>query len=78
MFHTHSLITNSDIKFVYKVYLNHEFSELKNHQQLNLIEKTLNENCFKSFIVKVVILDNNAQEFSIVFLKTAILLFTDL
>ena len=78
IFHTHNSITDSDIEFVHKVYLNHEFNEFKSHQQLNLIKETLNENCFKSLIVKVVMLDDNTQELSIVFLKTVILLLADL
>ena len=78
MFHTHSLITDSDIKFVYEVYFSHEFGELKDHQQLNLIEKILNEGCFKSFIIKVVIFDNNAQKLNVTFLKMMILLLADL
>ena len=78
MFHTYSLIANLDVEFVYKICLSHEFNELKDHQQLNLIEEVLNEGCFEGFIVKIVMLGDNAQELSIVFLKTVIFLFADL
>ena len=78
IFHTYSLVADSGVEFVHKVCLNHKFDEFKDHQQLNLIEEALNENCFKSLIIKVVMLDGNAQEFSIVFLKTAILLLASL
>ena len=69
---------NSDVEFVYKVYLSHEFDKLKGHQQSNLIEEILNEDCFEGFIIKVVIFNNNAQKLNIVFLKTVILLLADL
>ena len=69
---------NSDIEFVHEICLSHEFGELKDHQQLNFIKKILNEDCFKSLIIKVVMLDDNTQKLNIVFLKTAILLLTDL
>ena len=78
MFHTHSLITDSDIKFVHEIYFSHEFDELKGHQQPDLIKEILNKNCFESLIIKVVMLNGNAQELSIIFLKTVILLFADL
>ena len=78
MFHTHSLIMNSDVEFVYEICLNHEFGELEGHQQPDLIRETLNEGYFKGFIVKVVMFDDNAQEFSIIFLKTMILLLAGL
>ena len=78
MFHTHSLVTDSDIEFVYEICFNHEFGEFGDHQQLNLIEEALNEDCFEGFIVKVVMLDGNAQELSIVFLKMVILLLAGL
>ena len=78
IFHTHSLITDLSIEFVHKVCLSYEFNELKGHQWLNLIEEALNEGYLEGFIVKVVMFDDNAQEFSIVFLKTAILLLADL
>ena len=69
---------DSGIKFVYEVYLNHEFDEFRDYQQSDLIEKALNEDCLKDFIVKVVMLDDNVQELSIIFLKTAILLLAGL
>ena len=78
IFHIHSSVVNSNIEFVYKVYLNHEFNKLKGHQQSNLIEEVLNKDYFKGFIVKVVIFDSNIQKLSIVFLKMIIFLFTDL
>ena len=78
IFYTYCSVVNLGVKFVYKIYFNHEFSELENHQQLNLIEKILNKGCFENFIIKIVILDDNAQKLSIIFLKTAILLFTNL
>ena len=78
MFYTHCLIINSSIKFIYKICLSYEFSEFRSYQQLNLIEEVLNEGCFKSLIIKVVMFNGNAQKFSIIFLKTVILLFTDL
>ena len=78
MFHTHSLVVDSGIEFVHEVCPSHEFSELGGHQQLNLIEEALNEGCLKGLIVKVVMLDGNAQKLSIVFLKMAILLFAGL
>ena len=78
MFHTHSLIADPDIEFVYEVCPSHEFGELEGHQQPDLIEEALNEDYFEGFIVKVVMLDGNAQEFSIIFLKMVILLFAGL
>ena len=60
IFHIHSSIINLDIEFVYKVYLNYKFNEFKNHLQSNVIEKILNKNCFESFIIKVVIFNDNA------------------
>ena len=78
MFHTHSLIMNSGIEFVHEICPSHEFGELEGHQQLNLIEETLNEDCLKGLIIKVVMLGDNVQEFSIVFLKTVILLLAGL
>ena len=78
MFHTHSSVTDSDIEFVFKVYLSYEFDELKGHQQPDLIEEALNENCLEGFINKIVMLDDNTQKFHIIFLKTAILLLTGL
>ena len=59
MFHIYNSVTDSDVKFVYKIYFNHEFNEFKSHQQPNLIKKILNENYFKNFIIKVVIFNNN-------------------
>ena len=78
MFHTHYLIIDSDVEFVYEVCFNHEFGKFGSHQQPNLIEEALNEGCFENLIIKVVMLDDNAQEFSIIFLKTVILLLADL
>ena len=78
MFHTHNSVVDSDIEFVYKIYLSHEFDELRSYQQLNLIEEVLNEDCFESLIVKVVMLDDNAQKLNIVFLKMVIFLLADL
>ena len=78
MFHIYSLVMDSDVEFVHKVCLSHEFNELEGHQQSDLIEEVLNEDCFESFIIKVVMLDGNTQELSIVFLKTAILLLAGL
>ena len=78
IFHIHSSVVDSDIEFVYKIYLSHEFDEFKNHQQLDFIEEILNGNHFESFIIKVVMLDGNAQKLSIIFLKTAIFLLADL
>ena len=78
MFHIHSSIMNLNVKFIHKIYFSHKFNEFKSYQQLNLIKEILNENCFKNFIVKVVMLDDNAQEFNIIFLKIMILLFTGL
>ena len=78
MFHTHSLIADSDVEFVYEIYLSYEFSELEGHQWLDLIEEALNEGCFEGFIVKVVMLGDNAQELSIVFLKIVIFLLAGL
>ena len=78
MFYIHSSIVNSDVKFVHKVCFSHEFNKFKNHQQSDFIKKILNEDCFENFIVKVVMLDNNAQKLSIVFLKTVIFLLADL
>ena len=59
IFHTHSSVINSDVEFVYEIYLNYEFDEFRDHQQSDLIEKALNENCFESFIIKVVMFDDN-------------------
>ena len=78
MFHTHSLVADPGVEFVHGVCLSHEFGELGGHQQPDLIEEALNEDCFEGLIVKVVMLGDNAQEFSIVFLKTAILLLAGL
>ena len=78
MFYIYSLIVNLGVEFVHKIYLSHEFDELESHQQLNLIKEALNEDCFENLIIKVVMLDNNAQELSIIFLKTAILLLAGL
>ena len=78
MFYFHSSVINSDIEFIYKVYLSYKFDKFENHQQPDFIKEALNKNCFESLIIKVVMLDDNAQELSIVFLKTAILLLADL
>ena len=78
MFHIHSLIVNLDIEFIHEINPNYEFDELEGHQQLNLIKEILNEDCFEGFIIKVVMFDDNVQELSIVFLKTAIFLLADL
>ena len=78
IFHIHNLITDSNIKFVHEINLSHEFDEFKGHQQPDLIKKILNENCFESFIIKVVMLDNNVQKFSIIFLKMMIFLLAGL
>ena len=78
IFHIHSLITNSDIEFIYEVCLSHEFSEFKGHQQSDLIKEILNEDYFEGLIIKVVMLNDNPQKLSIVFLKIAILLLADL
>ena len=78
MFHIHNLIADSDVEFIHEICLSYEFNELKGHQQSNLIKKALNENYFKSLIVKVVMFNNNAQEFSIIFLKMMILLLAGL
>ena len=78
MFHIHSLIVNSDVEFIHEICLNYKFGELESHQWPDFIEEALNENCFEGFIIKVVMLDNNAQKFSIVFLKMMILLLADL
>ena len=78
IFHTHSLITDSNVKFVYEIYLSYKLNEFRGHQQSNLIEETLNESCFEDFIIKVVMLNDNAQKLSIIFLKIMILLFTGL
>ena len=78
MFHIYNSVTDLDVEFIHEVNLNHKFDKLESHQQSNLIGKALNEDCFEGFIVKVVMLDGNAQELSIVFLKTAILLFANL
>ena len=59
MFHIYSLIADSGIKFTHKICFNYEFNEFENHQQPNFIKKVLNKDCFKSFIIKVVIFDNN-------------------
>ena len=32
IFHTHSLIVNLNVKFVYEICFSHEFDELKGHQ----------------------------------------------
>ena len=32
MFYTYSSVINSDVEFIYKICLNHEFNELKGHQ----------------------------------------------
>ena len=69
---------NSDVEFVYKVNLNHKFDKLESHQQLDFIEKVLNEGCFKDFIIKVVMFNDNVQKLNIIFLKTAILLLANL
>ena len=78
MFYTHSSVMNSGVEFVHEVCLSHEFDELKGHQQPDLIKEILNEGCFESLIIKVVMLGDNAQKFSIIFLKTAIFLLADL
>ena len=78
MFYAHSSVMDSDVEFVYQICLNHEFGELESHQWPDLIEEALNEGCFKGFIIKVVMLDGNAQELSIVFLKTVIFLLASL
>ena len=78
MFHAHYLIVNSGVEFVYRIYFNYEFDELENHQWSDFIEKALNKDCFESLIIKVVMLHNDVQEFNIIFLKTAILLFASL
>ena len=78
MFHTHSSVMDSDVEFVHEICPSHEFGEFEGHQQPDLIEEVLNEGCFEGFIVKVVMLDGNAQKLSIVFLKMVILLLADL
>ena len=78
MFHTHSLVLNSGVEFVYRVCLSHEFDELEGHQWSDLIEEALNENNLEGLIIEVIMLDDNAQELSIVFLKTVIFLFASL
>ena len=78
IFYIHSSVTNSNVKFVYEIYFSYEFDEFKNHQQSDLIEEVLNKDCFEDFIVKVVMLDDNVQKLSIIFLKTVIFLLTDL
>ena len=60
IFHIYSSVTDSGVEFIYEVCFSHEFSELKSHQQLNLIEEILNKGCFECFIIKVVMLDDNA------------------
>ena len=59
IFYIHNSIVNSNVEFIYKIYFNYEFDELKSYQWLNFIKKILNENCFKNFIIKIVILDDN-------------------
>ena len=78
MFYAYCLIINSGIEFVHRVYLSYEFYKLKGYQQSDLIEEVLNKDCFKSLIIKVVMLDDNAQKLSVVFLKMMILLLADL
>ena len=78
MFHTHCSVMNSGIEFIHEVYLNHVFNEFENYQQLNLIEEILNKDCFKGFIIKIVMLNGNVQEFSIIFLKMVIFLLAGL
>ena len=78
IFHTHSSVLNSGVKFIHRICLNHEFNELEDHQWLNLIEEALNKGDFKGLVIKVIMLGDNAQELSIVFLKTAIFLLADL
>ena len=78
MFHTHSSVADPGVEFVHGVCRSYEFGELGGHQQPDLIGEALDEGCLEGFIVKVVMLDGNAQELSIVFLKTAILLLAGL
>ena len=78
IFHIHSSVTDSSVEFVHKICLSHEFNELKGHQQPDLIEEILNEDCFKSLIIKVVMFNSNSQKLNIIFLKTAILLLAGL
>ena len=78
MFHIYNSITDSGIEFVHKISFSYKFNKFEDHQQLNLIEKALNKDCFEGLIVKVVMLDDNVQEFSIIFLKTAIFLLAGL
>ena len=70
MFYIYSLIVNLNVKFIYEICLNYEFDEFKDYQWLNLIKKALNKDYFENFIVEVVMLNDNVQKFSIVFLKT--------
>ena len=78
MFHIHSLVPDSGVEFVHGVCLNHEFGEFKGHQWSDLIEEALNEDDLEGFIIKVIMLGGNAQELSIVFLKTVIFLLAGL
>ena len=78
MFHTHSSVVDPGIEFVYEVCPSHEFGELGGHQQPDLIGEALNKGCFEGLIIKVVMLDDNAQELSIIFLKIVILLLAGL
>ena len=78
IFYIYSLIINSGVKFVHEVYFNYEFDKLKDYQQSDLIEKILNKDCFKDFIVKVVMLDSNAQKLNVIFLKMMIFLLAGL
>ena len=78
MFHTHSLILNPGVEFVHEVCPNHEFGELRGHQWPDLIGEALNEGDFEGLVVKVIMLGGNAQELSIVFLKTVIFLLAGL
>ena len=78
MFHIYSSVVDSGVEFVHEVCLSHKFGELEGHQWPDLIGEALNEDCFEGLIIKVVMLDDNVQEFSIVFLKMMILLLAGL
>ena len=60
MFYAHCSVTDSGIEFVHEICLSHEFNELEGYQQPDLIEEALNKDCFKGFIIKVIMLDDNA------------------
>ena len=78
MFYIYCSVINLDIKFVHEVCLSHEFDKFEGHQQPDFIKKVLNKDCFEGFIIKIVMLDDDAQELSIVFLKMVILLLAGL